>query len=392
MQIDLAVKDVSKTFDDFVAVDNISFEVADGSFFSILGPSGCGKTTLLRMIAGLTEPSAGTIEIRGKSMHGIPPNKRPVNLIFQHLALFPMMNVGENIAFGLCRRGDDKATIKNKVKTILERVELTGFDDKKVDQLSGGQKQRVAIARCLVLEPAVLLLDEPLGALDLKLREQMKVELKKLQAKVGTTFVYITHDQSEALVMSDHVAVMNQGIFEQIDTPQNLYNSPDTPFVAQFVGDNNTWSGQIRHCDQKTAEVETTDDRVFRTKIRQQLQPGDEVDLFLRPEAMLIQPDANLANLNRFEVIVKDLLFDGANSRLLANPLDADTELLIALPQTHQYDYIQKNDKVEIGWDEQSGICFPREGQGSKVPGSALSSLGLRPSGFDPTRRRGKQG
>jgi spermidine/putrescine transport system ATP-binding protein len=367
MQIDLAVKEVTKTFDDFVAVDNVSFEVADGSFFSILGPSGCGKTTLLRMIAGLTEPSAGTIEIRGKSMHGIPPNKRPVNLIFQHLALFPMMNVGENIAFGLRRRGDDKATIKDKVNTMLERVDLTGFADKKVDQLSGGQKQRVAIARCLVLEPAVLLLDEPLGALDLKLREQMKVELKKLQAKVGTTFVYITHDQSEALVMSDHVAVMNQGVFEQIDTPQNLYNSPDTPFVAQFVGDNNTWSGHIRQCDQKTAEIETNDGRLFRTKIRQPMQPGDEVDLFLRPEAMLIHPDAGLANLNRFEVIVKDLLFDGANSRLLAHPLEADTELLIAMPQTHQYDYIRKNDTIEIGWDEQSGICFPREGQGSKV-------------------------
>jgi spermidine/putrescine transport system ATP-binding protein len=156
------------------------------------------------------------------------------------------------------------------------------------------------------------------------------------------------------------VAVMNQGVFEQIDTPQNLYNSPDTPFVAQFVGDNNTWSGHIRQCDQKAAEIETNDGRLFRTKIRQPMQPGDEVDLFLRPEAMLIQPDAGLANLNRFEVIVKDLLFDGANSRLLANPLDADTELLIALPQTHQYDYIQKNDKIEIGWDEQSGICFPR--------------------------------
>ena len=360
MQIDLAVKQASKSFDDFVAVDNVSFEVADGSFFSILGPSGCGKTTLLRMIAGLTEPTSGTIEIRGKSMRGIPPNKRPVNLIFQHLALFPMMNVCENVAFGLRRRGDAKSTIMEKVKAILERVDLAGFEDKKIDQLSGGQKQRVAIARCLVLEPAVLLLDEPLGALDLKLREQMKVELKKLQAKVGTTFVYITHDQSEALVMSDHVAVMNRGVFEQIGTPQNLYNSPDTPFVAQFVGDNNSWSGRIRECQQETAVIETSDGRVFRTNLRQQMQPGDEVDLFLRPEAMLIQPDASLANLNRFEVIVKDLLFDGANSRLLANPLDADMELLIALPQTHQYDHIQKNDRIEIGWDEQSGICFTR--------------------------------
>jgi spermidine/putrescine transport system ATP-binding protein len=173
MQIDLSVQNVTKKFKDFLAVDDVSFEVPDGQFFSILGPSGCGKTTLLRMIAGLTEPTEGSIEIRGQSMLGIPPNKRPVNLIFQHLALFPMMNVGENIAFGLKRRGDNKAVINEKVATILERVDLIGFGDKKVDQLSGGQKQRVAIARCLVLEPAVLLLDEPLGALDLKLREQI---------------------------------------------------------------------------------------------------------------------------------------------------------------------------------------------------------------------------
>jgi spermidine/putrescine transport system ATP-binding protein len=199
-----------------------------------------------------------------------------------------------------------------------------------------------------------------LGALDLKLREQMKVELKKLQAKVGTTFVYITHDQSEALVMSDQVAVMNQGLFEQIDTPQNLYNRPETPFVAQFVGDNNAWSGKILKCDAGTAEIETAEGTRFYTKVRTPLEPGTEVDLFLRPEAMLIQPDSSLTRLNRFEVIVKDLLFDGANSRLLANPLNADTELLIALPQTRQYDYIQKNDKIEIGWDEKSGICFPR--------------------------------
>jgi len=361
MQIDLAVQNVSKKFKDFMAVDNVSFEVPDGQFFSILGPSGCGKTTLLRMIAGLTEPTDGNIEIRGQSMLGISPNKRPVNLIFQHLALFPMMNVGENIAFGLKRRGDRKTVINEKVATILERVDLIGFGDKKVDQLSGGQKQRVAIARCLVLEPAVLLLDEPLGALDLKLREQMKVELKKLQAKVGTTFVYITHDQSEALVMSDHVAVMNKGVFEQIDTPQNLYNNPETPFVAKFVGDNNAWSGRIRQCKDSRAEVETTEGPVFHTTLRENLQPGAEVDLFLRPEAMLIQPDPSLSDLNRFEVIVKDILFDGANSRLLAYPLDADTELLVALPQTHQYDYIQKNDKIEIGWDEQSGICFSRK-------------------------------
>jgi spermidine/putrescine transport system ATP-binding protein len=359
-QIDLSVRNVFKKFQEFTAVNSVSFEVEKGRFFSILGPSGCGKTTLLRMIAGLTEPTSGIIEIRGESMAGISPNKRPVNLIFQHLALFPMMNVGENIAFGLQRRRENKTTIKKKVQTILERVDLTGFDEKKIDQLSGGQKQRVAIARCLVLDPTVLLLDEPLGALDLKLREQMKVELKKLQAKVGTTFVYITHDQSEAMVMSDHVAVMNDGVFEQIDTPQNLYNKPSTPFVAQFVGDNNAWSGRIRQCDGSTAEIQTAKDSIFRTKLEQILDPGTEVDLFLRPEAMLIKPDPDISDLNRFDVIIKSILFDGANSRLLANPLNDDTELLIALPQNRQYDYIEVNDKIEIGWDKKSGICFPR--------------------------------
>jgi len=360
-QIDLSVQNVFKKFQEFTAVNSVSFEVEKGRFFSILGPSGCGKTTLLRMIAGLTEPTSGIIEIRGESMAGISPNKRPVNLIFQHLALFPMMNVGENIAFGLQRRRENKTTIKKKIQAILERVDLTGFDEKKVDQLSGGQKQRVAIARCLVLDPTVLLLDEPLGALDLKLREQMKVELKKLQAKVGTTFVYITHDQSEAMVMSDHVAVMNDGVFEQIDTPQNLYNKPSTPFVAQFVGDNNAWSGRIRQCDGSTAEVRTAEDSIFRTKLEQILVPGTEVDLFLRPEAMLIKPDPDISDLNRFDVIIKSILFDGANSRLLANPLNDDTELLIALPQNRQYDYIEVNDKIEIGWDKKSGICFPRK-------------------------------
>ena len=175
MQVDLSVQDITKKFDAFTAVESVSFEVRDGQFFSILGPSGCGKTTLLRMIAGLEKPSSGIIEIRGQNMLGIPPNKRPVNLIFQSLALFPMMNVRENIAFGLQRRGEKKQIIEKKIGAILERVDLGGFEDKDVNQLSGGQKQRVAIARCLVLDPTVLLLDEPLCALDLKLREQMKV-------------------------------------------------------------------------------------------------------------------------------------------------------------------------------------------------------------------------
>jgi len=358
MQTDLSVRQVTKLFGDFTAVDDVSFEVPQGQFFSILGPSGCGKTTLLRMIAGFTEPTRGTIAIRGTDMAGVAPNRRPVNLIFQHLALFPMMTVAQNIAFGLQRRKEERDAIRRKVARILERVDLPGFEDKAIDQLSGGQKQRVAIARCLVLEPAVLLLDEPLGALDLKLREQMKVELKKLQAQVGTTFVYITHDQSEALVMSDHVAVMNKGRFEQVDTPQNLYHHPHTPFVARFVGENNAWSGVVRRCGEETVEIETASGRQFRSRATAPLAPGTAVELFLRPEAMIITPAADMPHLNRFEVIVKALLFDGANSRLLAHPVNSDTELLIALPQNRQFDHIRQNDKIEVGWDAQSGICF----------------------------------
>ena len=360
MQIDLSVKNIVKTFQEFTAVDDVSFDVPQGNFFSILGPSGCGKTTLLRMIAGFTEPDRGDIEIRRKSVLGTPPNKRPVNLIFQHLALFPMMNVSQNIAFGLQRRRENRKEIATKVEAILERVGLPGYGEKKIDQLSGGQQQRVAIARSLVMDPTVLLLDEPLGALDLKLRDQMKVELKKLQSQVGTTFVYITHDQSEALVMSDHVAVMNAGRFEQMDTPQNLYSDPLTPFVARFVGENNAWSGRVVRVEDPRMHIETEEGQQFLIKPKQILSQGTHVDLFLRPEAMLIQPDPSLSTLNRFEVVVKAILFDGANSRLLVNLPLSNREILIALPQNRQYDHIRIDDKVEVGWDIHSGICFQK--------------------------------
>ncbi len=358
MTVDLSVDKVTKRFGTFTACDTVSFQVEKGRFFSILGPSGCGKTTLLRMIAGFLEPTEGRILIRDREMAGIPPNRRPVNLIFQHLALFPMMNVAENIAFGLQRRKEKKSVIEKKIDDILDRVGLPGFGNKKIDQLSGGQKQRVAIARCLVLNPTVLLLDEPLGALDLKLREQMKVELKKLQAQVGTTFVYITHDQSEALVMSDHVAVMNNGRFEQVDTPKNLYANPQTAFVAQFVGDNNTWSGKLIGQENGFGIIETKEGQTFKVEVKSGLSPGTMVDLFIRPEAIIIDPDETMANLNQLTIKIKSILFDGANSRILATPAGGNKELTIALPQNRQYDHLKAGDQVKIGWVSQSGTCF----------------------------------
>lgn len=359
MTNDLSVRNMVKRFGDFTAVDDVSFDVPQGSFFSILGPSGCGKTTLLRMIAGFEEPTSGDIAIRGRNMLGVPPNLRPVNLVFQHLALFPMMNVADNIGFGLKRRGVGTPEIRKKTETILERVGLPGFGEKRINQLSGGQKQRVAIARCLVLEPSVLLLDEPLGALDLKLREQMKVELKKLQAKVGTTFIYITHDQSEALVMSDRVAVMNNGRFEQVGTPQELYGKPITPFVAQFVGDNNKWSGKVTQASSGEVLVVTDEGYSFRTKTHAPCADGCRVDLFLRPEAMRIEP-RDTEGLNVFSVTVKSILFDGANSRLLTVTKE-DHELIVTLPQNRQFDYIEPGNEITVGWHPEAGICFEAE-------------------------------
>ena len=286
-QPDLEAVGVSKRYGAFAAVDDLSFTVQRGSFFSILGPSGCGKTTLLRMIAGFIQPDAGEIRIGGKTMNGVPPNQRPVNMVFQHLALFPMMNVGDNVAYGLTRRGVSASEVKRRVGEMLERVNLPGAQAKRVDQLSGGQKQRVAIARSLVLEPTLLLLDEPLGALDLKLREHMKIELKQLQAAFGTTFVYITHDQSEALVLSDHVAVMNHGRFEQLGTPQSLYYEPQTPFVAGFVGANNRLIGKAVGVQGDMVQLVTADGMALHARAAQghaHIKAGDAVEAFVRPE------------------------------------------------------------------------------------------------------------
>ena len=217
----------------------------------------------------------------------------------------------------------------------------------------------MAIARSLVLDPTVLLLDEPLGALDLKLREQMKIELKKLQEDVGTTFIYITHDQSEALVMSDHVAVMNEGRFEQIDSPKNLYARPSSPFVARFVGNNNRLLGKLVGYAEGAAELQIASGEKVRTEIGSKLDPGSEAELFIRPESIIIEPAPDLPELNRLPVVVSSILFDGANSQLLVQSPGLDEELLISLPQNRQYEHISVQDRIEIGWDIRAGNCFP---------------------------------
>ncbi len=363
MQHDLVVEDIVKKFGNFEAVKGVSFSVEEGKFFSILGPSGCGKTTLLRMIAGFLEPTSGEIYIRGKSVKGIPPNRRPVNMVFQNLALFPMMNVGENIAFGLKRRKFPKDEINRRIKEILERVGLPGFEKKNINQISGGQKQRIAIARCLVLEPSVLLLDEPLGALDLKMREQMKVELKKLQKEVGTTFVYITHDQSEALVMSDYVAVMNEGRFEQIDTPQNLYIRPKTAFVAQFVGDNNMLKCKVIAKSGRNITIETEEGYTLKANNENNVS-GKNCVMFIRPEAIEINPNINdkTDEFNTMDVVIRNILFDGANSKLLVTT-KKNKELMVAMPQNIDTTRLKPKAKLTIGWRAKDCMVFEDNSQ-----------------------------
>jgi spermidine/putrescine transport system ATP-binding protein len=359
---DLEARQVVKRFAGHLAVDALSFTVARGSFFSILGPSGCGKTTLLRMIAGFIAPDQGEIAIGGRSMAGVAPNRRPVNMVFQQLALFPMMTVGENVAFGLARRGVPRAERTRKAEAMLERVSLGGASHKRVDALSGGQRQRVAIARSLVLEPTLLLLDEPLGALDLKLREHMKIELKQLQSAFGTTFVYITHDQSEALVLSDHVAVMNRGRFEQVGTPQELYYAPATPFVAAFVGANNRIAGKAVAVNGELVDVATAAGWLIRARRSGAIAAGTAVEAFVRPEAAVIGRAAAELAIAPGQTVhageVESLLFDGANSAVLIKEQHSRFEFRIALPQTGRYADLKVGEPIVFSFDPERAACF----------------------------------
>lgn len=359
---DLECTGICKDFGDFRAVDDVSFRIPSGTFFSILGPSGCGKTTLMRMIAGFEDPSAGNISIKGKSVLSVPPNKRNVKMVFQHLALFPMMDVYENIAYGLRCAGASKDEIAQTVSDVLERVALPDLAHREIHQLSGGQKQRIAIARCMALNPDVLLLDEPLGALDLKLREAMKIELKLLQHQFDTTFVYITHDQSEALVMSDYVAVMNQGRFEQVGRPEELYHAPQTAFVAGFVGDANRWKGRAVDVQGDGIKVETDAGLTVIAAAygAQPVAQGDTVEVFVRPEfiaATSLDDPARKTGENTFSGKVDSVLFNGANSRVLVRS-PAGTLIEADVVVTGGGNDLREGDPVNLDWARAQSMCF----------------------------------
>jgi spermidine/putrescine transport system ATP-binding protein len=285
---DMRLERLTKVFKETTAVKDLSLVVEEGEFFSLLGPSGCGKTTTLRMIGGFEEPTSGSIHLGGTDVTAIPAYKRDVNTVFQSYALFPHLGVFDNVAYGLRRKKVPAADIKRRVNEMLELVDLTGFGPRRVNQMSGGQQQRVALARALVNRPQILLLDEPLGALDLKLRKQMQLELKRIQADVGITFVYVTHDQEEAMTMSDRLAVMNGGRFEQVGAPQEVYELPATRFVASFLGASNLLAGEVSSTNGSVAKVALEAGSTISLPAERMPASGAAVHIGVRPEKLHI--------------------------------------------------------------------------------------------------------
>ncbi|HVR65267.1 MAG TPA: ABC transporter ATP-binding protein [Verrucomicrobiae bacterium] len=326
MSADVELDGVTIRFGDFTAVQSATLRINNGEFFSFLGPSGCGKTTILRTVSGFLEPSEGKVRIGGKDMAGFGPNKRPTALIFQNLALFPLMTVTDNITYGLRVRGASRDERDKRADELLSLIALRGQGKKMVNELSGGQKQRVAIARALAVEPQVLLLDEPLSALDLKLRQHMRNELRNIQQRVGITFIYITHDQGEALTMSDRIAVMNAGVIEQVGDGKTIYDRPATAFVASFVGENNPFPGKVLRADNGTAIVETAFG-ALRGKNAGGLKPGDNAILFVRPESLRLgQGGADTT----FASSVLNVAFEGNASHIfLKGPGKKDITLTV---------------------------------------------------------------
>jgi putative spermidine/putrescine transport system ATP-binding protein len=334
--IAVSFRNVARHFGAVKAVDDVSFDINDGEFFAMLGPSGSGKTTCLRLIAGFEQPTGGTVSIHGQDVNGIPPYDRDVNTVFQDYALFPHMTVAENVAYGLMIRKVAKAEREKRAEEMLAMVALTGFGKRKPSQLSGGQRQRVALARALVNHPSVLLLDEPLGALDLKLREQMQVELKAIQRRVGITFIYVTHDQGEALSMSDRVAVFNQGKIEQMASPAALYERPRTAFVAGFVGIANLLAGDLA---QRVA--------------------GSDRPVSVRPEKIHLEPGSGRIPDQAQSIAgqVESILYLGANTRYLVG-LEGGGELTVLLQNRDAHFEPAQGESVRLWWEQRHLMRF----------------------------------
>ena len=354
MSASVELDHVTVKFGQFTAVKDAALEIRGGEFFSFLGPSGCGKTTILRTVSGFLEPTNGAVRIAGQDMAGIGPNKRPTALIFQNLALFPLMSVADNITYGLRVRGMSSGERARKADELLELIALPGQGKKLVSELSGGQKQRVAIARALAVQPKVLLLDEPLSALDLKLRQHMRAELRAIQQQVGITFIYITHDQGEALTMSDRIAVMSDGVIQQIGDGRSVYDAPDTAFVASFVGENNAFAGQITHADADSAVVQT-DFGPLRGRNPKALKPGDRAVLFIRPEDLIPVTGAADSTLSSY---VTNVSFEGNMTHVYLNGQGA-REISMSIGRQGGTDVPQKGAVTPLSYHASNAIVLP---------------------------------
>jgi len=354
----IELADVSKEFrtggDVVPAVREMDLQIAEGEFFSLLGPSGCGKTTTMRMVAGFEEPTTGTIRLHGKDVTGVPPNKRDVNMVFQSYALFPHMNVFENVAFGLRRRSVAKADIDRQVNEMLEIVNLGGHTHRRPRELSGGQQQRVALARALVNRPRALLLDEPLGALDLKLRQAMQVELKRIQREVGITFVYVTHDQSEALTMSDRIAVMNDGLIEQLGSPKDIYEHPATRFVAGFIGTSNLLTGAVSAISGTDAIVQVSGDQRIVVPTRgRSVAEGDLLEITVRPEKIELtaaRPDGSGCALRG---TVTEVVYLGTSTNFAVSTTTGADMVIFQQNSAVTGDVVGRGDHIWLSWQPQ---------------------------------------
>ena len=363
---DVVIEEVSKTFGDFQALNSVGLEIHGGEFFSLLGPSGCGKTTLLRIIAGFETPDIGSVCIEGSDVLRLPPNRRQVNTVFQNYALFPHLSVFENVAFSLRLKRQSAAVVNSRVSEYLQLVQLEGHRDKKPAQLSGGQKQRVAIARALINEPRVLLLDEPLSALDAKLRQHMLIELDQIHDKIGITFIYVTHDQQEALSVSDRIAVMNQGNVLQVGTPHEIYESPGTDFVARFIGDTNLFDGKVasvRRMDKEPLEymLELDIPDMGRIKVTtvDEMQVGQTVSFTVRPEKIIIAKEKSATkreDINHFQGVVDEPIYSGFQTKFYVKVGDS---LIRVMKQHANYSdegpEIVWQDEVYLSWSANDG-------------------------------------
>lgn len=379
----LEIDRITKRFGDFCAVDSVSIAVRRGEFLTFLGPSGCGKSTLLRMIAGFETPSDGEIRIGGRSMAGVQPFNRPVGIVFQNLALFPHLSVGENIAFGLKARRASVTDTRARLTEILSLVELAGFENRRIHELSGGQKQRVALARALILKPDVLLLDEPLSALDLKLRHQLQYELKGIQQRIGTTFLFVTHDQEEALTMSDRIAVINAGRVEQLDVPEIVYRQPASTFVARFIGDTNLLPGIVHAAGDGWLELDLGR---FGTRVRistqQPLPSGAMVALSVRPEHVRLGADTD-ADSMRLRAEVVDRSYVGTHTRYVLATGDESIIALESNAQSVRSDY-RVGDHVPLRFDLNHAALVPEAGPSRQL--TTCQPSVARPSGEDTER------